>query len=129
VRIASGAQAILHPIAALEREPALQRAREREVERAIGGLPGGPPGGVAVQVADQPLAADVTTHTAVVEDIGFGGCRLTLRHRLQPGSLVVVEIPGHLTLPEVAEVRWVKRRGLRYEAGLQFDRSVSPAQG
>jgi cellulose synthase (UDP-forming) len=128
VRIASGAQATLHPIAALEREPALQLIREREVERAIGGQSDGSSGCVAVQVADQPLTADSITHTAVVEDIGFGGCRLTLRHRVQPGSLVIVEIPGHLTLTEVAEVRWVKRRGLRYEAGLQFDRSAASAQ-
>jgi len=126
-RISSGAQAILHPLEALEREPALQQVREREVERAHSVVPGRLPAGVALQIADQPLIADSTTHFAVVEDIGFGGCRLTLRHRLQPGSLVVVEIPGHLTLPEVAEVRWVKRRGLRYEAGLQFDRSAASA--
>ncbi|TFC04622.1 glycosyltransferase family 2 protein [Cryobacterium mannosilyticum] len=124
VRVASGAQAILHPVASVEIESALQRARKRSTERAVGGLTDGSQGAVVVQVADQPSPSDPTTLTAVVEDIGFGGCRLSMRHRLQPGSLVIVEIPGSLAIPEGAEVRWVKRRGLRFEAGLQFDRSA-----
>ena len=69
------------------------------------------------------VGPDPDSITAVVQDIGFGGCLLTLSHRLEPGTLVSVEIPESLVEPEVAEVRWCKRRGRHYEAGLQFDRA------
>jgi len=57
----------------------------------------------------------------VVGDIGYGGCLLTLQNPLEPGALVTVEIDDNLAQPAVAEVRWCKRRGRNYEAGLQFD--------
>jgi cellulose synthase (UDP-forming) len=64
-------------------------------------------------------------HAAVVEDIGVGACLLTLRYLLEPWSLVSVQIPDSVVQPEVAEVRWCKRRGRHHEAGLQFDRGQS----
>lgn len=127
VRVTSGEEAILRPATIYEREPALERARERAADQTVG-MPSSDSGSITVQVDSHPADKfDVPALTAMVEDIGFGGCRVTLRHRLHQGTIVIVEIPGSLDQPEVAEVRWIKRRGLLFEAGLQFDRAQTDA--
>lgn len=127
VRMATSSSAVLHLVTLFERGPALELARERKAALAVDRVPTAAAGGLALDVVDHPeaesLDRDPGALTAAVEDIGFGGCRLSLRHRLEPGALVIVEIPGSLAQPEVAEVRWVKRRWVGYEAGLQFDRA------
>jgi cellulose synthase (UDP-forming) len=127
VRMFSGATATLRPLTASEGRPALERAWGRDGELVqVGGWPGGS-SGVARQVDDWHGSAHVGPDSegfkAVVEDIGFGGFLLTLRHRLEPGTFVSVEIPQNLPRREVAEVRWCNRRGRQYEAGLRFDRA------
>jgi cellulose synthase (UDP-forming) len=110
VRVFSGATASLRPLRPFVQGPGPERAL-------------GPEGGPKLELSWECDAGSEAL-TAVVEDIGFGGCLLTLPRRLEPGNLVSVEIPENLAQPEVAEVRWCRRRGLHYEAGLQFDREL-----
>lgn len=114
VRVFSGATAILRPLRPFVQGPGPERAL-------------GPESGPTLELSWE-CDVDSEALTAVVEDIGFGGCHLTLRHRLEPGTLVSVEIQQNLAQPEVAEVRWCKRRGRHYEAGLQFDRAQHAEQ-
>ncbi|MET1045031.1 MAG: glycosyltransferase family 2 protein [Microbacteriaceae bacterium] len=63
---------------------------------------------------------------AAVVDYSFGGCRLRVGERLEPGDFVSVEIPDRLETPELAQVRWVQRHRGSYRVGLSFGRSEAP---
>ncbi|WP_167139576.1 glycosyltransferase [Diaminobutyricimonas sp. TR449] len=60
---------------------------------------------------------------ATVEDYSFGGARLFTKKRLEPGGFVSIEIPDRLEIPEVAEVRWVRRSTQGFRAGVLFART------
>lgn len=80
--------------------------------------------GKHVDPATMPTyVCDERTYVGVVEDLSFGGCRVTMGERLEPGTLLSVSIDGHLRTAEVAEVRWTRRTTEGYQTGLRFGRS------
>jgi cellulose synthase (UDP-forming) len=64
---------------------------------------------------------------ALIEDYSFGGARLLTKHQFKPGGFISVEIPDRLDIPELAEVRWVRRSRRGFRTGVRFARAE--AQG